>query len=245
MTVDFRIFRQQNNDDNVIGREAGAQAARQAAIHRPGKSGGANGKGKRRVGQGGWRESSDEDEEEEECDQEVDSDDEPVAPRQTEGHGHGPGQNLGEFSSKGSPYGREPGTQAAGQAAIHRPGKSGGANGKGKRRVGQGGWWESSDEEEEEYDEEVESDGEPIAPRQTRGPGPGPGQNLGRFSARGSPYGPTSNLGHHGQGKPQRNLPMLPLPDRRYEEHSPSSPQPQGVPIPPRESALSEMAMGY
>lgn len=97
--------------------------------------------------------------------------------------------------------------------------------------------------DEDEDDERVDSDSEPDAPRLTRGPGPG--QNLGRLSAQGSPYGPVFDLGHDGQSKPQRNLPRLPSPDRRYEAYSPSSPQPQGIPIRPRKSAFSEMAMGY
>ena len=108
--------------------------------------------------------------------------------------------------------------QAAHQAAVHRPGKSGGLNGKGKRRAGQDGWVESSDDDDddEEEDEDVDSDGDPVAPRRNQGPGPGPGQNLGRLSTQGSPYGSTSDLGHHGQGKSQRNLPRPPSPGRGY-----------------------------
>lgn len=108
--------------------------------------------------------------------------------------------------------------QAAHQAAAHRPGKSGGANGKGKRGVHQNGWAESSDEEEEEEededDEDVDSDGDPVAQR--RGQGPGPGQNLGKLSAQGSPYGSSTDLNHPGQGRPQRNLPRPPSPGHGY-----------------------------
>ena len=106
--------------------------------------------------------------------------------------------------------------QAAHQAAVHRPGKNGGANGKGKRRVRQGSWVESSDEEEEEDededDEDVDSDGDPIAPK--RGQGSELGQNLGKLSARGSPYGSTTDLHQLGQGRPQRHLPRPPSPGR-------------------------------
>ena len=109
--------------------------------------------------------------------------------------------------------------QAAHQAAVHRPGKSGSANGKGKRRVPQGGWAESSDEEEDEEDEEdedVDSDGDPIAPGRGQGPGPRPGQNLGKISAQGSPYGSTTELNQLEQGRPQRFLPRPPSPGRGY-----------------------------
>lgn len=104
--------------------------------------------------------------------------------------------------------------QAAHQAAAHRPGKSGGANGKGKRRVRQGGWAESSEEEEEEDedDEDVDSDGDPVP--QMRGQGHGIG--LGKLSAQGSPYGSSTDLNQPGQGKPQRNLPRPPSPGRGY-----------------------------
>lgn len=109
--------------------------------------------------------------------------------------------------------------QAAHQAAVHRPGKSGGANGKGKRRARQDGWAESSDEEEEEEeeddDEDVDSDGDPVAPRRSQGSGAGPGQNLGRLSTQGSPYGSSTDLN---QGKAQRNLPRPPSPGRGYGE---------------------------
>ena len=109
--------------------------------------------------------------------------------------------------------------QAAHQVAVHRPGKSGGANGKGKRRARQGGWAESSDEEEEEEDEEdedVDSDGDPVAPRRSQGLGAGLGQNFGKLSAQGSPYGSTTDLNQFEQGKPQRHLPRPPSPGRGY-----------------------------
>ena len=108
--------------------------------------------------------------------------------------------------------------QAAHQAAAHRPGKSGGTNGKGKRRVEQDGWAESSDEEEEEddEDEDVDSDGDPIAPRRGQGSGVGPGQNLGKISAQNSPYGSATDLHQLGQGRPQRHLPRPPSPGRGY-----------------------------
>lgn len=99
--------------------------------------------------------------------------------------------------------------QAAHQAAVHRPGKSGGANGKGKRRVRQEGWAESSDEEDEEDDEEdddVDSDGDPVGQRRSLGPG----KNLGKLSAQGSPYGSSTDLNQPGQGKSPRNLPRPP-----------------------------------
>ena len=104
--------------------------------------------------------------------------------------------------------------QAAHQAATHRPGKSGGANGKGKRQASRDGWAESSDEEEdeeEEDDEDVDSDGDPVAPRRSQGSGPG--KNLGKLSAQGSPYGSTSDLNHPGQ---KRNLPRPPSPGRGH-----------------------------
>jgi len=106
--------------------------------------------------------------------------------------------------------------QAAHQAAVHRPGKSGGVNGKGKKRVD--GWAESSDEEEEDddEDEEVDSDGDPVAPRQGQGSGTGPGQNFGKLSAQGSPYGSSTDLHQVGQGRPQRHLPRPPSPGRGY-----------------------------
>lgn len=108
--------------------------------------------------------------------------------------------------------------QAAHQAAAHRPGKSAGANGKGKSRVRQGGWAESSDEEEEddEDDEDVDSDGDPVAPKRGQGPGTGPGQNVGKLSTQGSPYSSSADLNQPGQGKPQRNLPRPPSPGRGY-----------------------------
>ena len=103
--------------------------------------------------------------------------------------------------------------QAAHQAAAHRPGKSGGANGKGKKRLRQDGWAESSEEED---DEDVDSDGDPIAQSQGQGPGTGPGKNLGRLSAQGSPYGSSTDLNHPGQGRAQRNLPRPPSPGHGY-----------------------------
>lgn len=108
--------------------------------------------------------------------------------------------------------------QAAHQAAAHRPGKSAGAGGKGKRRARQDGWAESSDEEEEDDDddEDVDSDGDSVAPRLSQGPGTLPGRNQGKLSAQGSPYGSTSDLNHSGQGKQQRNLPRPPSPGRGY-----------------------------
>ena len=109
--------------------------------------------------------------------------------------------------------------QAAHQAAVHRPGKSGGTNGKGKKKVRQDGWAESSDEEEEEEDdddEDVDSDGDPVAPRRSQGPGVGPGQNLGKLSNQGSPYGSTTDLSQLEQGRPQRHLPRPPSPGRSY-----------------------------
>lgn len=109
--------------------------------------------------------------------------------------------------------------QAAHQAAVHRPGKTGGANGKGKRRVRQDGWAESSDEEEEdeedEDDEDVDSDGDPIAPRRDQGSVTGHGQTL-VGPPRGSPYGSTADLHQLGQGRPQRNLPRPPSEGRGY-----------------------------
>jgi CCR4-NOT transcriptional complex subunit CAF120 len=109
--------------------------------------------------------------------------------------------------------------QAAHQAAVHRPGKSGGTNGKGKRKVHQDSWAESSDEEEEDEDdddEDVDSDGDPVAPRRGQGPGVGSGQNFGKLSAQGSPYGSTTDLNQLGQGRPQRHLPRPPSPGRGY-----------------------------
>ena len=109
--------------------------------------------------------------------------------------------------------------QAAHQAAVHRPGKSGGANGKGKGRVRQDGWAESSEEEEEEEDDEdVDSDGDPVAPKR-QGP-VGSGQNFGKLSAQGSPYGSTTDLHQFGQGRPQRHLPRPPSPGRAYGMYS-------------------------
>lgn len=106
--------------------------------------------------------------------------------------------------------------QAAHQVAVHRPGKSGGMNGKGKRRQQNASWEESSEEEEEddEDDEDVDSDGDPVSQRRSQGPGAG--QNLGKISARGSPYGSSTDLNHHGQGKLQRGLPRPPSPSRSY-----------------------------
>jgi hypothetical protein len=110
--------------------------------------------------------------------------------------------------------------QAAHQAAVHRPGKNGGPNGKGKRRVRQSDWAESSDEEEEEEeeedDEDVDSDGDPVVPKRAQGSGAEPGQNFGKLSARGSPYGSTTELHQLGQGRPQRHLPRPPSPGRGY-----------------------------
>jgi CCR4-NOT transcriptional complex subunit CAF120 len=111
--------------------------------------------------------------------------------------------------------------QAAHQAAAHRPGKSGGANGKGKKKASRGGWAESSDEEEEEEDEDdedVDSDGDPVASGRSQGHGTGPGQNFGKLSAQGSPYGSNTDLNQHqlGQGRPQRHLPRPPSPGRGY-----------------------------
>jgi len=108
--------------------------------------------------------------------------------------------------------------QAAHQAAVHRPGKSGGANGKGKRKVRQDSWAESSDEDEEEDedDEDVDSDGDPVAPRRGSGPGAGSGKNVGKLSAQGSPYSSTTDLNQPGQGRPQRNLPRPPSPGRGH-----------------------------
>jgi len=105
--------------------------------------------------------------------------------------------------------------QAAHQAAVHRPGKSGG---KGKRKVRQDSWAESSDDEEEEDedDEDVDSDGDPVAPKRGQGPGAGSGQNFGKLSAQNSPYGSTTDLNQHGQGRPQRHLPRPPSPGRGY-----------------------------
>ena len=108
--------------------------------------------------------------------------------------------------------------QAAHQAAVHRPGKGRGANGKGKRGVRQDGWAESSDEEEEEEDEDedVDSDGDPVAPVRGRSPGVGTGQNLGKLSAQGSPYGSTTDLNQFDQGRTHRYLPRPPSPGRGY-----------------------------
>ena len=109
--------------------------------------------------------------------------------------------------------------QAAHQIAVHRPGKSGGTNGKGKRKVRQDGWAESSDEEEDdedEDDEDVDSDGDPVAPGRSQGPGVGPGQNFGKLSAQGSPYGSTTDLNQFEQSRPQRHLPRPPSPGRGY-----------------------------
>ena len=110
--------------------------------------------------------------------------------------------------------------RAAHQAAVHRPGKSGSANGKGKKRVRQGGWAESSDEEEEEDededDEDVDSDGDPVTQRRGQGSGSGPGQNLGKLSTQNSPYGSSTDLNQPGQAKPQRHLPRPPSPGRGY-----------------------------
>ena len=75
--------------------------------------------------------------------------------------------------------------------------------------------WDSSDEEEEEEDEdEEEEDGYPVAPG--HGWSPGIGQNLGRLSAQGSPYRPTTYLNQLELGKRQRYLPRPPSPDRGY-----------------------------
>ena len=107
--------------------------------------------------------------------------------------------------------------QAAHQVAVHRPGKGGGENGKGQRRVHQGNWVPSSDEEEDdedEDDEDVDSDGDPVPPG--RGRSPGIGQNLGRLSAQGSPYGSTTDLNQLDLGRPQRYLPRPPSPGRGY-----------------------------
>ena len=109
--------------------------------------------------------------------------------------------------------------QAAHQVAVHRPGKGGGANGKGKRRTRQDGWAESSDEEEEdedEDDEDVDSDGDPVAPGRDRSPGARIGQNFGRLSAQGSPYGSTTDLNQFEQGRQHRYLPRPPSPGRGY-----------------------------
>ena len=109
--------------------------------------------------------------------------------------------------------------QAAHQAAVHRPGKAGGTNGKGKRRVRQDGWAESSDEEEEDEDdddEDVDSDGDPVAPARGRSPGTGVGQNLGKLSAQGSPYGSTTDLNQVEQGRTHRYLPRPPSLGRGY-----------------------------
>lgn len=108
--------------------------------------------------------------------------------------------------------------QAAHQAAVHRPGKNGGVNGKGKRRVPQDSWAESSDEEEEEDedDEDVDSDGDPVVPWRSQGPGPGPGQNPGKLSTQDSPHGSTTDLHQPGQARPQRHLPRPPSPSRGY-----------------------------
>ena len=110
--------------------------------------------------------------------------------------------------------------QAAHQAAVHRPGKNGGMNGKGKKRLRQDGWAESSDEEEEEEeeedDEDVDSDGDPVAPKRGQGSGAEAGQNFGKLSTRDSPYGSTTDLHQLGQGRPQRHLPRPPSPGRSY-----------------------------
>ena len=142
---------------------------------------------------------------------------------------HDPGVDLegsvesGEYRSSFAPNKRAleriakvQAQKAAHHIVVRRPGRSGGVNGGGRRRVHRSSSGDSGDEGADEEDERADSDDDSATPERSQGPRVGPGRNSSKLSTPGSPYGSNTDLNQVERGRPHGRFPRSRSSSRGY-----------------------------